>query len=196
MTSRTCALVLHAEGRARQGFVDKEGVGPYDTWVVSEPRAWGSVFRMGIFKKIDLSPMIAAARQLELDGRVDLPPFGAYTFPRPAVVTVVIRALGGGVEVRGTIDARFAGLCDRCLEAVERPVRIAVEERFARDDDPFGEANVLVGDHLDAEDLVRQLVDAELPLVLLCDDDCRGLCPRCGRSRNDAACTCAATVVE
>jgi uncharacterized protein len=35
-----------------------------------------------------------------------------------------------------------------------------------------------------------------LPLTFLCKDECRGLCPRCGRSQNEAACVCMPSVLE
>lgn len=62
------------------------------------------------------------------------------------------------------------------------------------------------GDELSAEDLdvfyyddfvvsfdplIEEMVQLELPMKVLCRDDCRGLCPQCGADRNAAPCDCA-----
>jgi uncharacterized protein len=46
-------------------------------------------------------------------------------------------------------------------------------------------AHVLVVD-----DVVREQVLLDLPLRVLCSDDCMGLCPRCGADRNAGSCGC------
>jgi uncharacterized metal-binding protein YceD (DUF177 family) len=48
---------------------------------------------------------------------------------------------------------------------------------------------VLSGDELDVRDLVRQLIDSALPYVILCREECLGLCADCGLKR-DGACRC------
>jgi uncharacterized protein len=40
------------------------------------------------------------------------------------------------------------------------------------------------------EDAVRQYWTAALSMQPLCQPDCKGLCPRCGRDRNAGACAC------
>ncbi|MBS6941064.1 MAG: DUF177 domain-containing protein, partial [Slackia piriformis] len=32
----------------------------------------------------------------------------------------------------------------------------------------------------------------DVPLVPLCADDCKGICPRCGKNLNEGACACVA----
>ena len=52
------------------------------------------------------------------------------------------------------------GQCDGCLEDVDLPIHVDVDERFdpshGRDVDPFGESNVLTGERLDVADLAQQ----------------------------------------
>jgi uncharacterized protein len=144
-------------------------------------------------KKVDVGSVLAAGRPLALEGTVAVPAFGSYAFPEPARVAFDLRRLGGGIEAVGTIDAVWAGVCDRCLADVASPIHIDVEERFSAANaggEPFGEINVLDGQLLDVADLVRQLVDSLLPISLLCSDDCPGLCATCGSPRRAGACTC------
>ena len=143
---------------------------------------------------IDVGSVLFAGRPMSLDERVEIPPFSSFTFPRPAHARLEVRRVDRGLHIAGTIEIEAAGSCDRCLDDVVVPATVEVEERFdppSGTDDPFGENNVLNGTALDVGDLVRQLVTSALPLTLTCDENCRGLCDRCGRSKNDGGgCAC------
>ena len=45
-------------------------------------------------------------------------------------------------------------------------------------------------DTLDITDIVRENILAELPLKILCVEDCQGLCPKCGKNLNQGQCDC------
>ena len=96
--------------------------------------------------------------------------------------------------VEGSVDARVHGQCDGCLEDVDLPVHVDLDERLdpshGRDVDPFGESNVLTGERLDVADLAQQSVLSALPMGLRCGPGCRGLCAICGANRNAGECSC------
>jgi uncharacterized metal-binding protein YceD (DUF177 family) len=159
---------------------------------------WSEAFRregldccVGLFKKVDVGPVLTAGQPLALDIEVDIPEFGAYRFPEPAHVVFDVVPFGRGIRVDGTIEAAWMGACDRCLEDVHGALQVDVDEQFDATEaaSPLADNNVLDGQLFDAADLVRQLVDSSLPISLLCADDCSGLCPTCG-NRRDAGCTC------
>ena len=136
--------------------------------------------------------MLHTGRELVVREAVPLPDFASLRFPRPVDVAVTLRRVGGGLELRGNVEGAVHGECARCLESVEYPLRVDLYERFdpgSELGDPLGESNVLSGDELDVQDLVRQLIDSALPIVLLCNVNCPGLCADCGHKR-DGACRC------
>ena len=45
-------------------------------------------------------------------------------------------------------------------------------------------------DHLDLSDDSRESLLLELPAKILCSENCRGLCPRCGANLNEGKCDC------
>ncbi len=149
---------------------------------------------MGSSLIIDVGTLLFAGRPMSLDERVEVPPFSTYTFPHPAHAQLELHRVGRGVEIDGTVGVNVAGTCDRCLDDVVVPITVEVEERFDPPDgtsDPFGENNVLNGTSLDVSDLVRQVVTTALPYGLVCSETCRGLCARCGRSKNPGGgCEC------
>jgi uncharacterized protein len=95
------------------------------------------------------------------------------------------------VDVTYSVNVDFS--CDRCLKDVTK----TIEGRITRD--------VLGGDNQDADDeAVQILIDHELdllvivkedlllnmPMQILCDPECQGLCPVCGADLNTDPCDC------
>ncbi len=141
---------------------------------------------------VGIGGVLHTGRELHVQKAVDLDEFASYRFDAPLEVNLRVRRAGRGLDLQGTISGGAAGVCARCLDDVRLPLDIAIEERFdppSENDHPLGESNVLVGDELDLQDLVRQLVDSALPIVLLCDDACTGLCTKCG-FKADPTCRC------
>jgi len=71
-----------------------------------------------------------------------------------------------------------------------RPMaEIAHEEEVAIDE---GESEIgfYEGGGVALEDILRERVLLALPMQRICSEDCRGICPVCGKNRNDGACDC------
>jgi uncharacterized protein len=144
--------------------------------------------------KVDVGAVLEAGREVELQSEVPLPDFGAYRFPKPALVALDLSRVGRSLAIDGTIDATYGGECERCLSEVDRTLHLTVEEKIdanpwdPAEADPFAEEAVLSGTLLDVDDLVRQLVTAALPIVNLCTDECAGLCARCAQTPGVCQC--------
>jgi uncharacterized protein len=57
--------------------------------------------------------------------------------------------------------------------------------------DAEAEISYYEGEGLPLEDVVREQILLAVPLKLTCREDCKGLCPHCGKNRNLEACGCA-----
>lgn len=121
---------------------------------------------------------------------------------RPAAPEVRLDASrsGSGLNLRLRLAAELAGPCQRCLAPAL--VAVAVDAReFQAAGRPEGagydedlDCAYLSGprrDRLDIASWVRDAVAEAVPMTVLCREDCRGLCPRCGADRNAGGCTCA-----
>jgi uncharacterized protein len=107
----------------------------------------------------------------------------------PAVVDGVLEWVSDGLLVTGTVEGAWEGPCRRCLRPVEGLLKVDVQELFEatpRD----GETYPLGHDRVDLEPLARETLILDLPLVPLCREDCRGLCPTCGKDLNEGDCDC------
>jgi hypothetical protein len=172
---------------ARLGRFDKTLAGLYNLQVVLGARrtpgpqsATGRNIAMGQSHKIDISGLLGGGRQLMLvDDEVPIEEFEGMSFPDPARVHLELRYVDRLLHIVGSVDARARGACDGCLEDVDMQVHADVDERLdpqtGRDDQPFGESNVLTGNRLDVADLAQQLVLSELPMGLRCSENCAGI---------------------
>jgi hypothetical protein len=178
---------------ATSGRVDKGGGTPYYWGVVLS----GDVATMSNAHgtkahRIDVGGVLHTGRELSVREAVPLSEFATFRFPSPIDAALRLRRAGHGLDVTGTLDGESVGECARCLDDVRLPLHVEVGERFEPEGDdgnPLGESNVLSGEQLDLQDLVRQLIDSALPIVLLCTEDCQGLCADCGNKR-DGDCRC------
>ncbi|MBP3627306.1 MAG: DUF177 domain-containing protein [Clostridia bacterium] len=104
--------------------------------------------------------------------------------------TVSNKASLVGLNAQITYD--YSADCDRCGKHVVHSHSIVVEKDLAPSIE--GEENeriVLVPDmKLDLEQLVFTEVVTSLPMKHLCDENCKGLCPKCGKNLNEGDCGC------
>lgn len=122
-----------------------------------------------------------------------------YRFAEPVAWSVEVTNTGGALLVMGTARAVAVTACARCLEEVSYDVEGDIEGYFVIGGEESAAPDDLEGDEfdylpenrvIDLVPLIEQALLLELPLVPLCDDDCKGLCPRCGANLNDGPCTC------
>ena len=106
---------------------------------------------------------------------------------------VTLEAIGGGVEVTGTVSAAWEGTCRRCLAPASGVLHVPVRELYTPGGDGE-ETYPLVDDQVDLQPLVHDAVLLELPQAPLCRPGCQGLCPTCGADRNEGTCGCRAPV--
>ena len=53
------------------------------------------------------------------------------------------------------------------------------------------------GDHVaDLSDVIREALILALPTKPLCDENCRGLCPSCGKNLNEESCKCKGVEID
>ena len=91
--------------------------------------------------------------------------------------------------------------CARCLEPVSVPFMISVDEQFELPETPDAVAEdseepYIDGYQLDVDALVRNELFVHMPLRVLCKEDCKGICKRCGTNLNLGTCDCDATELD
>jgi uncharacterized protein len=117
------------------------------------------------------------------------------------------RPATGRVVVRGRARADMTLACSRCIQPIPwrldadihvtllpRAQQPTEDELELRDEDL--DVGFYADDTLSADDILRETLLLELPTFPLCQEDCAGLCPQCGRSLSEGAaepCACPPT---
>jgi uncharacterized protein len=107
----------------------------------------------------------------------------------------------GEIRIRGHLTVRMGMECDRCLEAAQLPVDSDFDLYYRPSDTgpdeeeleiDAGEAELAFydGEGLELEEILREYVLLALPMQRICREDCKGICPVCGKNRNQIACEC------
>ena len=118
------------------------------------------------------------------------------SLPNGASFDVVLTNAGDGVLATGIVRATVAGECDRCLEPTTFEVSGEIEEYYLfeepEDPDAYEDGFELIGPDrvIDLGDAISDAVVMDTPFVVLCSEDCKGLCPTCGANLNESDCGC------
>ena len=105
------------------------------------------------------------------------------------------------IRLRGRLSAGLELQCARCLEPVSQQVKRDFELLYrplgadaGRDElsvtDAEAEIGYYQGEGLLLEDVLREQLLLALPLKVTCKEDCKGLCPQCGKNLNQEQCSC------
>lgn len=120
------------------------------------------------------------------------------SFPGGAGVQVVLQKTGNQIALEGTIRTEGRFLCDRCAGEFSLPLPVSYRMYYVTEGGGFegidpSELQTLPSGSgsVDITDDVRQTLLLAVPLKLLCTDQCKGLCPQCGKNLNDETCSCA-----
>ena len=102
----------------------------------------------------------------------------------------------GEIVVRGGVATSYVQECRRCLEPVSGKLYRDVTLVFVPSDTPGaeddGDARVFDARafELDLSVPVREELVLAIDLYVVCEPECKGLCPGCGVNRNTDSCQC------
>lgn len=103
--------------------------------------------------------------------------------------------LAGLYTVNGTISGEVTVSCSRCLKEVRYPLALSFDESFIPQDSEIeleddGDIHRVDEETVTLDPYIEEEILLNLPYVPLCDEACKGLCPECGKDRNETDCGC------
>lgn len=112
-------------------------------------------------------------------------------FEGPIAVKGKVTNTGDGFLVEAEARLRYRTACSRCLQEFGENRSIEVKEEFVQghsssDESVYGFA----GDLIDLTMCLRDQIILALPMKFLCNPQCRGFCPECGKNLNLESCQC------
>ena len=99
----------------------------------------------------------------------------------PIDVKARIERAGNTVLANIHVSSKYSATCGRCLEMVEE---------YWRKDFLFDFPVERHTEFIELDEDIRQEILLNLPTKVLCQKDCKGLCPGCGVNLNKEECRC------
>ena len=130
-----------------------------------------------------------------------------WQLSKPLSVSLEVVNEGRYLNLTGTVKACVEGQCSRCLDKVTETVETVITEQLLYAKDAYLYNPLAVGeleeqfylysnDLFDISEIIRESILAALPMKILCRDDCRGLCLKCGQNLNRGQCQCDTTEID
>ena len=124
----------------------------------------------------------------------------SYKFSKKDYAKLVITNLGNRkVMIEAKANISLILNCSRCLKDLEYPIDIhfvkeidfnLTGEERAKDLD---ETNYIEEYDLNVDTLIYEEILIGFPMKLLCSEECKGICKKCGQNFNDGSCSCDTT---
>ena len=118
----------------------------------------------------------------------------SYPVSEPVLAQGTVRNTAGVLMMEGQVRTTIHGICDRCAGSFDRevtfPIDVVLVTELANEENEDEWVFPLEGDSADLDDIVRTVFVLNLDSKLLCKEDCKGLCPKCGKNLNDGPCNC------
>lgn len=105
------------------------------------------------------------------------------------------------IRLVGKFGVRMEVNCARCLDPVYHSVEGSFDLLYRPLDTEKGSDEVSIseaeteigfysGEGMELEDALREQVLLAVPIKSVCSDECKGLCPKCGKNLNQDQCQC------
>ncbi len=119
---------------------------------------------------------------------------GCKPVSEPVRAVGQVRNTADVLQLTATLTTTLHGVCDRCAAPFTRSVCYPVEAILVADADSGNYESPWVfelqDDQADLDDILTTAFVLNMDSKLLCREDCKGVCFRCGANLNEAPCTC------
>lgn len=146
---------------------------------------------LNLSKIIDCPGVVPFETALDLS---DLDFGGCCPAQEPVTAKGTVKNSAGVLLMHGTVETTLHGVCDRCakpfLREVSYPLEAVLVKELENEEDADEWVFLLENDCADLDDIVRTAFVLNMDSRLLCREDCKGLCFRCGKDLNEGPCDC------
>ncbi len=159
--------------------------------------------------RIDIAPLLRGeVKTVDFDYEITLPEDFFEGDVNAADITVKkqlhvvgdLTNLAGYIKLTAKATLDYTALCARCLCPVDSTLTVDFDKTAAvkgtlenEDNDDY----ILAEDGLvDIDEPLLEELLLELPFRHLCSEDCKGLCPKCGKRLADGDCGCDTKTID
>lgn len=153
---------------------------------------------------VDVKPLLRGdVKSIKLDYTLPVKVEGVKV--ENACVVGEILDMAGYMRLSLKLSVSYIAECARCLDDVcgvfeENFERTVVTKGTVSDEelDENVDEYVLVNDNgeLELDEEVAETIALAFPKKILCDEECPGLCPKCGKRKKDGDCGCVTKEID
>lgn len=143
-------------------------------------------------KSLEISDTIDFSDKNEID----------VCFKEKAEVDAKFTVLGGAVSLKAAVSCPMEYMCDRCGALFSDILNFEFEETLKKEnpngtpEDKDPDVIFFTGNTVAMDEIVYKNIYMNLPSKKLCNENCKGLCTKCGKNLNEGNCGCDTRVAD
>ena len=124
-----------------------------------------------------------------------------FPFRQPVRLEGEVSDDAGAITLSATVYAHVTTRCARCGKPVEYDKETDVEfllvkELEGEEEDLRDDVYLVESDVVELDDILIPELILDMEMAVVCDEDCKGLCPKCGKNLNQGECGCVVEEVD
>lgn len=124
-----------------------------------------------------------------------------FPFRQPVRLEGEVSDDAGAITLSATVYAHVTTRCARCGKPVEYDKETDVEfllvkELEGKEEDLRDDVYLVESDVVELDDILIPELILDMEMAVVCDEDCKGLCPKCGKNLNQGECGCVVKEVD
>lgn len=133
----------------------------------------------------------------ELDMK-DVDYAGCFPLKKPVKINGSVSNKADVVSLLLNMVYEYSAVCDRCGAETVREYTVTLSRSLAVSIEGEDSDTILVVPQmqLDVDELVFTEVYLSLPTKFLCEENCKGLCSKCGKNLNEGDCGCSQKEID
>lgn len=141
-----------------------------------------TVYKVDFDQILELEKIITNQRELKLAG--------------PIKIEGHVFKTDDGTYLNADIIYEYSESCARCLKEFTKKIQTVLSGRLmekSKSSIQEDDNEIIIyydGDNADIEEQIITAILLSLPMKSVCRDDCKGLCPNCGKDLNKGQCDC------
>lgn len=99
----------------------------------------------------------------------------------------------GDLYIQGKVESLAEFSCYRCLKKFQQEIVGEVSEELMKENAPKTEEDayfLIENNEIDISEIMENALILALPMKIVCDEHCKGLCLACGKDLNEDHCDC------
>ena len=124
-----------------------------------------------------------------------------FPFRQPVRLEGEVSDDAGAITLSATVYAHVTTRCARCGKPVEYDKETDVEfllvkELEGEEEDLRDDVYLVESDVVELDDILIPELILDMEMAVVCDEDCKGLSPKCGKNLNQGECGCVVKEVD